>query len=69
MLKSPQSKNPVKNNPKPSNTADTSVKKPRSKSKAPARKAVEDSSISSFKVEDATEEEQAKIAKLKAIRP
>lgn len=58
---------PVKGDTKPSNTADTSAKKPRSKSKAPARKAVEDSSISSFKVEDVTEEEQAKIAKL--VRP
>ena len=38
MLKSPRSKNPVKGDPKPSNTADTSAKKPRSKSKAPARK-------------------------------
>lgn len=67
MLKSPRSKNPVKNDSKLSNTADTSAKKPRSKSKAPARKAVEDSYISSFKVEDITEEEQARIAKLKAI--
>ena len=58
---------PVKGDTKPSNPADTSAKKPRSKSKAPARKVVEDSSISSFKVEEVTEEEQAKIAKL--VRP
>ena len=55
---------PVKGDTKPSNTTDTSAKKPRSKSKAPARKDVEESNILDSKVEDVTEEDQARLAKL-----